>query len=440
MSHRFYLQVRYKLFLSLGFAVTWCGVSTWLALPWIADLTALVGTAGAWVAVAGIALIPGFANAFMLGSMLLDRRPTQWRVTDPPPLSVLIAAFNEERHIAETLCSVIAQHYPAAIEIIVIDDGSTDATVARTEACASGDALPPAMTLRVLRTPRNGGKANALNAGLAEARFAHVVSLDADTYLYRDALRNIALNHINSPPNTAATAGTILVRNSRTNLVTRMQEWDYFQGIAVVKRVQSLYQGTMVAQGAFSIYDKARLEEIGGWTQTVGEDIVLTWGLISHDYRVGYAENAFAFTNVPETLGAYIRQRKRWARGLMEAFRQWPGVLIRPRLNLPFIYLNLLFPYLDLVYFLVFLPGVIAAVFFQFYAVVGLLTLLLIPLALSISLVMLAKQHRVFRTAGLHVRRNVMGFLGYVLAYQMILSPASLAGYFSEFLNFRKSW
>ena len=101
--------------------------------------------------------------------------------------------------------------------------------------------------------PRNGGKANALNAGLAEARHEHIVTLDGDTYLYCDALRNLALNHVHSPINTRATAGTVLARNSRQNLLTRLQEWDYFQGIAVVKRIQSLFQGTLVAQGAFSI-------------------------------------------------------------------------------------------------------------------------------------------------------------------------------------------
>ena len=172
----------------------------------------------------------------------------------------------------------------------------------------------------------------------------------------------------------------------------------------------------------------------------MGEDIVLTWALIDHEYRVGYAENAFAFTNVPTTLGAYYRQRRRWARGLIEAFKRSPQTLIRPRMNLPFIYLNLLFPYLDLIFLTVFMPGIVAAVFFQFYAVVGVMTLLLLPLALSISVIMFTRQRRIFRASGLKVRRNIFGFLGYLIAYQMVLSPASLAGYFGEFFNFKKSW
>lgn len=437
---RLYLTVRWKLALALGFAVVWCALSAWIARPWFSDLAALTGPVAAGFIIAGIALLPGFANAFLVGGLLLDRRPRFAHLADPPPLTVLIAAYNEERHIRDTLTSIAVQRYEAEVEILVIDDGSTDDTAGCVEAYIASTIAQASRSLRLIRMPKNSGKAHALNAGLAEARHEHIVTLDGDTYLYRDALRNLALNHVHSPINTRATAGTVLVRNSRHNLLTRLQEWDYFQGIAVVKRIQSLFQGTLVAQGAFSIYERTALREIGGWENTVGEDIVLTWALIDREYRVGYAENAFAFTNVPTTLGAYYRQRRRWARGLIEAFKRFPQVLVRPRLNLPFIYLNLLFPYLDLIFLTVFLPGIVAAVFFQFYAVVGIMTLLLLPLALAISVMMFTHQRRLFRAAGLQVRRNYLGFLGYLVAYQMLLTPASLAGYLGEFFNFRKAW
>jgi biofilm PGA synthesis N-glycosyltransferase PgaC len=435
-----YLQVRWKLVLALTFAVAWCALSTWLAQPWISDIAAYTGWVLAWIIIGGIALIPGFANAFLVGGMLLDRRPDFSTHSRLPSISVLIAAYNEERHIAGTLHSLYAQHYEAPLEIMVIDDGSTDRTAEVVLRMIRDDPPPGDTTLVLLRQPANAGKATALNAGLARARHDHIVTLDGDTTLYRNALRNLALNHVNSPSNTAATAGTVLARNSRQNFLTQMQEWDYFQGIAVVKRIQSLFQGTLVAQGAFSIYEKHALQEVGGWVQTVGEDIVLTWGLIEKHYRVGYAENAFAFTNVPETFRAYFRQRKRWSRGLIEAFKMYPGVIVRPRLNLPFIYLNLLFPYLDLIFLTVLMPGIFAAIFFQFYAVAGIVTLYVLPLALLISVVMYLRQRRIFREAGLRVRRNYVGFLGYIMAYQMVLAPASLAGYFAELLNATKRW
>jgi biofilm PGA synthesis N-glycosyltransferase PgaC len=335
---------------------------------------------------------------------------------------------------------VYSQAYEAPVEIIVIDDGSTDETADLAREAAEAPERPENMTVDVISRGRNSGKSAALNLGLDYASHSLIVTMDADTYPYRHALRNLVVNHICSPPNTRATAGTVLARNSRENTLTRLQEWDYFQGISVVKRIQSLYQGTMVAQGAFSVYDYSALREVGGWPETVGEDIVLTWALNRQGYRVGYAENAFVFTNVPETLGRYFRQRRRWARGLMEAFRHHPSVLVKPRLNLPFVYLNLLYPYLDLMYLLVFIPGLVAAIFFQFYAVVGVMTLFLIPLAAVIASVMYVKQRKVFRDNGLHIRRNVGGLIGYLAAYQLVLAPASLLGYFSELLNVRKRW
>ncbi len=437
---RHYWPVKQKLAAGVAFALAWVIFCSWLAIPWIGELSEITGLTGAIIIVAGIALIPGFANAFVLAGLVLDRRPRFDMSMELPPVTVLIAAYNEQDHIGDTLRAVYRQEYNAPIQVIVIDDGSTDSTTALAREAAADPARPANITVRVIPQLRNMGKSEALNRGLRAASHELIITLDADTFPYHHAFRNLVINHVSSPKNTRATAGTVLARNSRKNSLTRLQEWDYFQGIAVVKRIQSLYQGTMVAQGAFSVYDRSALEEIGGWPQTVGEDIVLTWALNSHDYRVGYAENAFVFTNVPETLGSYFRQRRRWARGLMEAFRHHPRVLLRPRLNLPFVYLNVLYPYLDLMYLLVFIPGLIAAVFFQFYAVVGVMTLFLIPLAAVSTSVMYTKQRRVFRDNGLHVRRNIPGLIGYLAAYQLVLAPASLAGYLSELFNVRRTW
>jgi biofilm PGA synthesis N-glycosyltransferase PgaC len=429
-----------KLGLMLGFATLWMGLSLYLALPWVDDLRQVIGLVPAWLVVGGLALLPGYATAFMLAGLIFDRRPVFTRAAELPALSVLIAAYNEQDCIRDTLESFARQHYGAPVEIIVIDDGSGDQTRAIVEDYVRSAALPPQMSVRLLAMPANGGKARALNAGLQQARHDYIVTVDADTLLFKDALAHIASNQLSSPDNTAATAGTVLVRNSRKNLITRLQEWDYFIGIAVVKRVQSLLQGTLVAQGAFSIYRREVLEEVGGWAETVGEDIVLTWAILERGYRVGYAENAFVFTNVPESYGAFYRQRKRWSRGLMEAFRRYPKMAIRPRMNTPFVWLNALFPYLDFVYLFAFLPGVVAALLFQYYAIVGLMTLLLIPLAVTCNAVMFFRQRAVFRAYGLKVRRNVLGAVLFTLLYQAVLSPASLVGYFSEIFNTRKSW
>lgn len=435
-----YLPVRIKLILASLVALGWFSVSFLLAGYWVDQLATLVGPVAAWLIIAGIALIPGLANAFLIAGLLLDRRPEYARTEGFPPVSVLIAAFDEERTIRVTVETVAQQSYDGPIEIIVIDDGSRDRTAAIVDELIAEHHYGSRITLRLLRLDRNGGKAGALNAGLRESSHDLIVTIDADTWMRDGSLAAIVANLIDGPPNTAAVAGTVLVRNSRRNLLTALQEWDYFHGIAVVKRIQSLFQGTLVAQGAFSLYRRECLKAIGGWTETLGEDIVLTWALLARGWRVGYAENAFVFTHVPENYRQFYRQRRRWSRGLIEAFRLHPGVLIRPRYNSPFIWLNLLFPYLDVLYLFVFVPGVLAAVFFQFYAVVGLMTVIVLPLALLLNSIMFFRQRRIFRSHGLVVRRNYAGFLFYMLVYQVLMAPASVAGYFSELFNRRKAW
>ncbi len=429
---RYYLPVSLKLAIAHSVALAWLVFSIYLALPWIADLSRLLPQWLAMLVIAGIALLPGYVFAFILASLLMDRRPPGGAEQSWPALSVLVAAYNEEATIAETLQSIAAQDYPGPLEIILIDDGSRDRTV---QMARSLDLA----ALHILAMEKNGGKARALNAGLAQASHALIVTIDADTFLYEDALKHLAARYLSDPPGTVAVAGAIHVRNSRDNWLTAVQEWDYFHGIAVVKRVQSLYQGTLVAQGAFSLYTREALREAGGWPQCVGEDIVLTWALLAQGHRVGYAENAVVFTRVPNTFRQYYHQRKRWARGLIEAFKHHPRILLKPRLNLTFFYLNLLYPFIDAAYLFFFIPG-LAAALFGYYWLAGPMTLIVLPLGLANNLLMLSVQRRMFKSRRLSVRRNLRGFLTYLLFGQLVMSPSSVMGYLSELANLRKSW
>jgi biofilm PGA synthesis N-glycosyltransferase PgaC len=230
----------------------------------------------------------------------------------------------------------------------------------------------------------------------------------------------------------------MLVRNSRKNWVTKAQEWDYFHGIAAIKRVQSLYQGTLVAQRAFSLYERVALREVGGWRDCVGEDIVLTWAMLRKGWRVGHAEDALCFTNAPDNLHQFVRQRRRWARGVMEAFRHFPDILFKPRLSTMFVWWNLLFPWVDLAYTLFFIPGIVLALF-GIYWIAGPLTLALLPMALGINYMMYRIGSQMFMANGLRVRRNVSGFVVYALVYSLILQPVCVAGYFSAVLGLRRS-
>jgi biofilm PGA synthesis N-glycosyltransferase PgaC len=311
-----YLKVNTKFQLALTVATLWGIFSLWAAQFWFADLSAIIGWFLAGFLILFIAVVPGFINAFMVFSLLMDKRPVRKHLDTYPPITILIAAYNEEAVIPDTFESIAKQNYPGLLEVILIDDGSKDQTHA---VCNQLTSKYP--WLRCIQQETNQGKSEALNRALTVASHELIITLDADSYLYKDALVRIVERFHSDPPNTCAVAGTIMVRNSRQNWITQSQEWDYFQGIATVKRVQSLNQGTLVAQGAFSLYKKSVVLDVGGWPKTVGEDIVLTWAMLEKDYRVGYCEDAIAFTIVPSTVKGFVRQRQRWARGMIEAFK-----------------------------------------------------------------------------------------------------------------------
>jgi len=431
---RAYLSVRTKFVIALATATAWLLLCIFLAEPWANALTALVGATLAWVIVAGIALIPGFMNAFMLVSLAMDQRPARSALLHYPGISILVAAYNEEENIVSTIESIALQNYPGALEVIVVNDGSRDNTAALVKA-----QLPQHPWLRLLDLQRNVGKARALNEALMHVSHDITITVDADSWLFRDALQSIVERYLQDPASTRAVAGGVMVRNSRATWMTRAQEWDYFQGIAAIKRVQSLYQGTMVAQGAFSLYDTATLRDIGGWPDCIGEDIVLSWSILKAGHRVGYCEDALLFTNAPTTLLQFARQRKRWSRGMIEAFKQHPDILLMRSLPSAFVYWNLLFPFLDLIFTLVFIPGIVLALFGYFW-IVGPITLALIPMAMAMNYFMYRIGCRMFERLGLRVRFNLSGFFIYSLFYSLIMQPVSLAGYVAELLNLRKSW
>ena len=435
---RFYVPVRLKYTLVLLVSLAWAALSVKLSQPWLSELSKPLGFALAVFVIAFIAYVPGFMNAFLIGSILSDRRPVLRKYDQLPDVCVLVACYNESENIADTLTSLSRQDYHGNVEVVVIDDGSTDDSlaIARTKA---QQLARPGLQIRVLAQPQNGGKSKALNRGLAETQQALVVTVDGDSYLRADALRKLVERFLSDPPGTVAVAGAVLVRNSRENWLTRSQEWDYFHGIAAVKRMQSMYHGTLVAQGAFSLYTRVSLEGVGGWPECVGEDIVVSWALLETGARIGYCEEACLFTKVPTKVGQFARQRQRWSRGLMEAFARHGRLLVKPRMTTLFIWWNLLFLPLDLVYTFAFIPGIVLALF-GYYWIAGIMTLLVLPLAALWNIVIFRVQSHMFKRQDLRVRRNVSGFVFYTLAYTMILQPVCVMGYAAELLRLRKTW
>lgn len=436
---RYYLPVPLKYCIAMIIATAWLAFSIWVSQPWMEDLGKATHPVFALICLTFIAYAPGFMNAFMILSLLMDRRPARVRPTVYPGLTILIAAYQEERTIIHTLASIARERYPGDVEILVLNDGSTDGTAEAAARAQNGLHFPANATVRIINYEQNRGKAAVLNNGLLEARHELVVTIDADTRLRADSLTKIVERLMSDPQNTRAVAGAILVGNSRDSMMAGLQEWDYFHGIAAVKRMQSMYHGTLVAQGAFSIYHRDALLEVGGWPECIGEDIVLTWALLSKGYRTGYAEDAVAFTSAPTTYRQFAHQRRRWARGLVEALGHHQGLLLKPRMSTMFIWWNVLFLPMDLIFTFVFIPGVILALF-GYYWIAGPMTLLTLPMAALWNLVIYRIQQRMFRDQGLHVRRNYKALGFYIFGYALLMQPVSLWGYVSEIIGRQKKW
>jgi poly-beta-1,6-N-acetyl-D-glucosamine synthase len=434
-----YLTVAAKFLLAQGFALAWLALSVWLSLPWLQDLAAAITIVPAVLVIAFVAYGPGWIVAFLAASLLLDRQPPLLVADPAEPVTVLIAARNEAERIEQTIASIARQDYRGPIEVVVVDNGSTDGTRLVVEAVAARAAAMPRLDVRCVVEPRQG-KSHALNAGLAAARTDLVITVDADTLLHRRAVRHLVARLLSSSDDVRAVAGSVLVRNSRDTVWTRMQEWDYFLGIASVKRMQGLYQGTLVAQGAFSLYRAEALKAAGGWPDAIGEDIVLTWRMMRQGARVYYEPSAVAFTDAPGELARFARQRARWARGMVEGIRsvrpwQQPRALSRFLTSI-----DLLIPFLDVTYALVWIPGLALALTGRYW-IVGTWTLAVLPLTLLVNAILYRYQRRrVFDLLGLRVRRNLIGFLAFVVAYQMLMSPISVVGYAQELLGLRRRW
>jgi len=422
---------RGKFCLALLLATSWFVLCLYLAAPWIAHLAEVVGYPVAYLLVSLIALIPGFMYVFTLVSFLESGNGFPKGLDDYPALSVVVAAYNEQRNIVAMVESIMAQHYPGQLEIIVVDDGSTDGTHQQLIGLSYAQ-------LRTVQTPHSG-KAHALNVGLENAQFELIVTVDADTYLHTNALQNIVEELVSGSDYKVAVAGSVYAHNVHRSLMTKVQSWDFLSGIASIKRMQGLFSGTLVAQGAFSIYRKSVLQEIKGWPIVVGEDIVLTWDLLGRNYLIGHCEHAIAFTDLPVSYRKFFQQRCRWSRGLVEAFMKHPSILVRPRLTTFFIYWNLLFPLIDVLYICVFIPGVVAALFGHFL-IAGPVTLAVIPISLTINLIVFIKQRALFQRHGLKLQQNRAGFLLYLLGYTVMMAPACMLGYAQELVRVKKSW
>ena len=226
------------------------------------------------------------------------------------PISVVMAAYNEGKVIAETLRALLGTDYKGEIEVIVVNDGSRDETSAEVERVAHVDPR-----VRLLQQ-ENLGKARALQRGLAAVHHGIVVFIDADTQCQHDTLPRLLEPFADE--RIGAVSGHAKVGNLRT-FIARCQALEYTCGFNLDRRAYNRWNCVTVVPGAISAIRKDAIDEAGGLSlQTLAEDTDLTLSLHKHRHRIVYVPDAIAWTEAPESVRTLARQRFRWAYGTLQ--------------------------------------------------------------------------------------------------------------------------
>jgi len=427
-----FLGIRF--ILSIALAALWVVISIWISIEWLREVKEVTSYFFMLFALTGIAFLPGFVIFFMYSSMMFDKR-AKVDLTKIVDTTVLIAAFNEESNILKPLLAIEEQKFNGMLEVIVIDDGSRDNT---SEIVRNFISSPRKHSYHLITLEKNSGKSAALNEGLKASSYNAIVSMDADTTLGTEDAIQMLVSSLNGTHRSVA--GAVISRNPSKNWITRIQEWDYLFGISIVKRIQSMYSGALVCQGAFSAYEKSLLLEVGGWKNVVGEDIVLSWDILKAGYKTYHCTKAVALTDTPDNYKQFFHQRKRWSRGMIEAFRFNWRLLFKARLSTIFIWYNLFFPYIDFVFAFIFIPSVIGSLFFNYHLLASEKTLLIIPLSIALTTILYYVQKKTFREINMPMSKNLFGMIFYIICFQIIQTPATLSGYLSEMLKLKKNW
>jgi cellulose synthase/poly-beta-1,6-N-acetylglucosamine synthase-like glycosyltransferase/spore germination protein YaaH/peptidoglycan/xylan/chitin deacetylase (PgdA/CDA1 family) len=241
------------------------------------------------------------------------RRKASFDPNYRPAVAVLVPAFNEEKVIERTVRSVLDSDYKN-LRVIVIDDGSKDATLEVTRAAFAKEIAAGRVTVL---TKANSGKADALDYGLEQVTEELFIGIDADTLVAPDAISKLVPHFSN--PKVAAMAGNAKVGN-RVNLWTRWQALEYITSQNFERRALNTLNAVSVVPGAIGAWRTEAVRAAGGYHHdTVAEDADLTMALLQAGYWVNYEDRALAYTEAPSTANALMRQRFRWSFGIMQA-------------------------------------------------------------------------------------------------------------------------
>jgi len=238
-----------------------------------------------------------------------------------PFLSVLVPSYNSKSTIMKTLSSIRASDYPGGMEIIVIDDGSSDGSV---------EMLRKLDGIKLLIKEKNEGKASALNSAIKIAKGEVIACVDSDSYPEPAALKS-AISLLIQNEKTGAVTCFIRV-NDPNSLLKKIQDIEYLTGFGFSQITTRFLDAIFVTPGPTTIFRKRVLEHIGGFDeQNITEDLEIAWRLRKFGYGIEYTPNAVVYTDVPGDLKTLYKQRMRWYRGKLFNLRKHWDMFLNPK-------------------------------------------------------------------------------------------------------------
>ncbi|KFF05086.1 polysaccharide deacetylase family protein [Flavobacterium reichenbachii] len=281
-----------------------------------------------------VAIFLGFLRIALMAIMAFIKRwrdyknpPVYKTIKENPKVSIIVPAYNEEINAVKTIENLLCQDYPD-FDIVFVDDGSKDQTYAMIS-----NAFKDNLKVKFYTKP-NGGKASALNYGIALTQNDYVICIDADTQLKTDAVTQLMKGftiQLKDHQEIGAIAGNVKVGNENT-MLTKWQSIEYTTAQNFDRRAFDLINGITVVPGAIGAFKKEAIEKAGGFTtDTLAEDCDLTIRILRNNYRIVNCIEAVAITEAPESLNEFMKQRFRWSYGIMQAFWKNRDACFNPR-------------------------------------------------------------------------------------------------------------
>jgi len=340
-----------------------------------------------------------------------------------PSMSIIIPAFNEEKVIGLTIEGLIHADYPNK-EIIIVDDGSKDNTLSIAKRYKH--------QAKVLHK-ENGGKASALNFGLAFAKGEIIVIVDADTIVGNNSLKMLARGF--EKREVAAVAGNIKIRNA-VNLLTRCQALEYLTGIQIFRRGLDYFGSIPIVPGALGAFRRESLKEAGDYQKsTLVEDFDATITVLKSGLTVQGSNSAVGYTQAPQKINDFFKQRKRWYRGNLQVMKRHNNILTNPRFG--FLH-KLTFPLMIMNMLIIPLTGLLVWIFAAISIIQGGWQVVLFFTALYIILQYLLSALAI-RIDG-DEKKNILYSVFLVIGYKQLVDFLTLKANFEEILKRKAVW